>query len=188
MQMETERKTRLVTQLDEDAVCRSIGYAACKHGVVWFAGGVHFYTCSIHVAWTEQLYVCGAEWRHYVWLPSCCSTSPRLSSEIRSQASVSPLLLSSSPYSSLILSACPLIFYLSMVAHILMLSPVTDSLFFQSLVFMQPSAKPKHLPASLFSMIKFHSSPSFSLYVSSLIAAFLSMLISVIRLWGISWD
>lgn len=84
---QTERKTRLVTQLDESAACGLIGYTAC---MLWCVRGVDFYMCSLHVAGTEQLDVCGAERRHCIWLPTCCSTSPRLSGEIRSRACLSP--------------------------------------------------------------------------------------------------
>lgn len=50
---QTERKTRLVTQLSvEDAVCRLIGYAAC---MVQFVCGVHFYMCGSHVVRAQQL-------------------------------------------------------------------------------------------------------------------------------------
>lgn len=88
-----------------------------------------------------------------------------------------------SPLSCLV---APSFFYLSVPAHIPTLSPATDSFsFLPSSVFMQPSAKPKHLPASLSSLIAFHPSPSFSLYLSlpcSPLSVSLSMLISVIRL------
>lgn len=117
---QTERKTRLVTQLREVAVCRLIGYTAC---MVQFVCGVHFYMCSSYVE--QNSWMCGD-----IGLPVCCSTSRRLSGEIRSQASLSPLLPSSSPFSPLLLSACPLVlffFYLSAPAHILTLSPATDS-------------------------------------------------------------
>lgn len=79
---QTERKTGLVTQLDESAARGLIGSMhACS---------LCFYTCSLHVAGTEQLDVCGAERRRCIWLPTCCSSSPRLSGEIRSRACLSP--------------------------------------------------------------------------------------------------
>lgn len=59
--------------------------------------------------------------------------------------------------------------------------------FSPSSVFTQASAKPKHLPVSLSSLIAFHPSPSFSLSLSlsfacSPVCVSLSMLISLIRL------
>lgn len=144
-----ERKMRLVSQLDEDAACRLIGYTA-----MWC--GVHFYTCCLWVVWAEQL----DEWRHCIWLLTCCSTSPRLSGKIRSRASLPPSfhLPLHSPLSFCLLA--PLFFYLPAQACIPTLSPATDSfLIFPSSAFMQP--KPLLSP-----LIAFHP----SLYLLSLLS------------------
>lgn len=82
--------------------------------------------CTLSVCAAFMLYsVSGAEWRH--WLPTCCSTSLRLSAEIRSRACLSPLLPSSSASSPLLLSACPLVYYLCGPAHSPTIPPVTVS-------------------------------------------------------------
>lgn len=127
MEMETERKTRPVTQLDAHAACGSMGYAACMRGGARFAGGLRLYMCVSLAARAQQLYVCGAARRRCDWLPPCCSTSRRLSSEIRSWASVPP------PPPTHTLSFCllaPSFIYLCMVAHVSVLSPSTDSFIF----------------------------------------------------------
>lgn len=67
-----ERKTRLVTQLDEDAVCRSIGYTACK---VRFACDVRYYKCCLRVVGTETA---GCLWSSEDTAFSCLRAAPLL--------------------------------------------------------------------------------------------------------------
>lgn len=120
---------------------------------------------------------------------SGCSTSMRLSDEIRSRACLSPpppsIFLSIFPSPSVCLPprSLPLCFS----PHPYPSSCDRFFFIFPSSVFMQLSAEPKNLPALLSSMIAFHPSSSFSHYLS-LPSVSLSVLISVIRLRGISWD
>lgn len=48
MARKAERKTGLVTQLDEDALCRLIGYTAC---MVQFVCGAH--SLYVHCLWSR---------------------------------------------------------------------------------------------------------------------------------------
>lgn len=65
----------------------------------------------LYAVWAEHLDVCRAEWRRCIQLRMCCSTSSRLNVEIRSGASLSPLLSSSSSVFLFPLFSCPLIFH-----------------------------------------------------------------------------
>lgn len=182
--MQMERKMRLVTQLDEAAACRLTGYAACT---VWFVLCT-FSICASHM-FNKQLYACGAEWRRCTRLPTCCSTSPRLSDEIRSRARLSPLLPSSSSFALAFCLLAPSFFSSLLQPTSLPFLPrhVLFS-FFPSSVFVQHerSAEASACIAPLSDCI---SSLSILLSLSaSPLSAPLSVLISVIRLWGISWD
>lgn len=119
---------------------------------------------SDHAVRTEQLHVCRAQWRRCIWMRTCCSTSPRLRLEIRSWASLPPLLPSSSslfPFPSLLFSVYPLIFYpFCSSPHPFTFS--SDKLlfyFFLHVVGCTASAP----SASLSSLIAFRSSLSFCL-------------------------
>lgn len=139
-----------MTQLDEDAVCGSIGYAACLLQLVYI-----IYTSCDAGGLQSRAKTFG------------CSTSSWLSGKIRSQASPPHLLLlySSSPSVCLFI---PLFIYLflplSAAAHI--------------------PALPSHIPL----LSDCISSLAVLLLSICLFAAPLSVLISVIRLPGISWD
>lgn len=163
----TERKPRLVTQLDEVAACGLIGYAACA---------VYITICITHTNRTAWCF-----WgRAKTLLPTCCSTSPRLSGEIRSQAHLFPLLPSSSPFAPLLLTACPLLLLSLCFSSQHPYTSSCNMFFFIFSFFCHHAAERKPSPLWLHFILL---SLSFSPFSVSF-----SMLISVIRLWGISWD
>lgn len=121
-----ERKRRLVTQLDEDAVCRPVGYTA--RTIRWLIP-THRTNWTAVCLWSRVKMLQRSV--AYVLL----HFSPRLSGEIRSRARAPPSSSSSfhlpphSPLSLCLCSSPPLFFYLSTPAHILTPPPVTDSFF-----------------------------------------------------------